>query len=427
MSEQGRTWSSITIGCRANQADTREVERHLKRSGWRKVALQTPCEMVLINTCTVTGRSDRQCRKTINRGGRTNPNGTVVVMGCFARMRGRYPGCPENVLFIEAHEPSKASVEILEHFGCDVGEDRPLESFLVDATRPPLKVQDGCDNGCAFCTVWLARGRPRSVPVEKVIDDLETLREGGAQEVVLTGINLGTWGKDLGVAGGLVALLEEILPRLPVERVRLSSLEPQHVDGRLLRLLGEWKDRLCPFLHLPLQSAVDRTLQSMGRPYSFGEYAEAVAQAVELVPDICLGADVLCGFPGETRDEFESGLERVGRLPLSYLHVFPFSARPGTAAAGLLHKVPEPEIKKRARLMRELSSKKKEAFRHSQLGSVRLSVLEDRWCRMTRRRIAMTDNYLDVRVGGDNRSRFGLVRVKLDRIQDGILFGSVQD
>lgn len=426
MTTGGRTWCSTTIGCRANQADTREVERLLRGVGWKKTAWGAPCELVLVNTCTVTSRSDRQCRKIINKGGRENREGMVVVMGCFARMKGRYPGCPDNVIFIEAHEPSRVAVEILERLGAGGGEGIPPGPFVDDVARPPLKVQDGCDNGCAFCTVWLARGRPRSVPWEKVLEDLEALKKAGAREVVLTGINLGTWGRDLGVSGGLPALLAEILPRLPVERVRLSSLEPQHVDGRLLRLFREWPERLCPFLHLPLQSAVNETLESMGRPYCFEEYAHGLAMAVETVPDICLGADVLCGFPGETRDGFESGAQRIRELPLSYLHVFPFSARPGTAAGDRPDQVPEREIKERARLMRQLSSQKKEAFWRSQLGSVRLSILEDRMCRVTGRRIATTDNYLRVSVEEHVGSLSGLLPVEVEAIHEGVLLGSIK-
>ena len=427
-----KKWSSMTLGCRANQADTIVIEQILFSAGWEKVGWGEPCDITLINTCTVTARSDRQCRKTINRAARANPGGAVVVMGCFARLRGTYKGCSENVLMFTDKEPGDLARRLLKVSGC-LGDDsntcssvqKPgpgVSSFLTligekppDAekykkvipgsfpSRPPLKVQDGCANRCAFCTVCLARGVPRSMPAERVLRELETLGEAGVGEVVLTGINLGAWGEDLGTQAGIIELLSVVLPSLPtasLKRIRLSSLEPQHVSRELIGLIKEYPERICPHLHLPLQSGDDEILSLMKRPYTFSEYSDVVIQAVQEIPGICIGADVLCGFPQETEDRFRNSYTRIESLPLAYLHVFPFSSRPETAAASMSGKISDAEIKSRAKELRELSDKKRRSFRKSQLGHVRLAIVEHRVQQTTLNLMATTDNYLEVPLKG---------------------------
>ncbi len=424
-----KSWSSITIGCRANQSDTMEVEKMLAGRGWNKVEWGDLCDLVLVNTCTVTARSDRQCRKTINRGARNNPGAVVAVTGCFAVMRGRYEGCPENVHMIPAQDVSgkvEEIVALVEKYRLNregpngVDSKVPNDLLSFGASRPPFKVQDGCADGCAFCTVCLARGEPRSMEVDKILKGLREFSESGVKEVVLTGINLGSWGKDLGIRGGVSTLLLSILPELPVERVRLSSLEPQHLDESLISLMKKWTERICPHLHLPLQSADDHILAAMRRSYNFDRYADFVKSAVREIEGISIGADVICGFPGETDLHFSNSYERIASLPLSYLHVFPFSSRPGTPAASMKGKVDAPQVLSRSRKMRELAAEKTRIFRESQMGKTRTALVEHRRCSQTGCLIGTTDNYLSARMVGNDDLMGELVLVRIEKVGETI-------
>ena len=266
-----------------------------------------------------------------------------------------------------------------------------------DRTRPVLKIQDGCNNRCAYCVIPFVRGRSRSLPPAVVVAEVQKLVGSGSREIVLSGINLGAYGRDLSPRSGLSDVVHRILEETPLEQLRLSSIEPQDVTEELISLVAS-SDRLAPHFHVPLQSGSDRILRAMHRWYRADHYAERVKRIRRIVPGAAIGADVIVGFSGETQEDFQNTVELIERLPFTYLHVFSFSARPGTAGVNLAAPVPGTVIRDRARTLRALSQRKSSEFRASQSGrSLRALTLAgggDTWT------TAMTANYLKIRIPG---------------------------
>jgi threonylcarbamoyladenosine tRNA methylthiotransferase MtaB len=277
----------------------------------------------------------------------------------------------------------------------------PVEGGEAGHTRPVLKIQDGCDKRCAYCVIPHVRGRSRSLAPDRALEELRKLSAGGAREIVLSGIDLGNYGRDLQPRVNLAGLLRRALEQTPVERLRVSSIEPIDVSEELIALFAE-SARLARHFHMPLQSGSDRILAAMHRWYRAEHYARRAELVRERLADAAIGADVIAGFPGESEQDHQATLDFIERLPLTYLHVFSFSARPGTAAAELRNQVPEPVIDRRARELRSLGEKKKAAFQGAQAGgTMRVLTLNRRgedasgtWTR------ALSSNYLDVRVPG---------------------------
>jgi threonylcarbamoyladenosine tRNA methylthiotransferase MtaB len=423
----GITWSCITLGCRANQSDTLELGEALSAAGLQKVELGRPAHLTIVNTCTVTRTSDRQSRKAIYRAARTSPGGLVVVVGCWARLRSSETDLPQNVFLCETRDPREAAGEALEVLASRlqqaIGERGEREGAAacdpgLSMTRPPLKIQDGCSNRCAFCTVRLARGPQRSVEPTEVARRLESLYDRGAKEVVLTGINLGSWGHDLVPESSLAELLRTLIVDPAAFRIRLSSIEPQYVTDELVELVAGSGGKLCAHLHLPLQSGSAEILEKMRRPYSPSGYIDLVERIRKRAPMAGLGADVICGFPGESDRHFQETLRIVRSAPLTYLHVFPFSPRPGTEAASLPDRNDPVVAKRRAATLRQLGQEKKEVFWQKMVGEVREVVIEHRRCRKTGDLMAVTDNYVPVRVEGDDARQGTIARAEITSVGD---------
>jgi threonylcarbamoyladenosine tRNA methylthiotransferase MtaB len=270
---------------------------------------------------------------------------------------------------------------------------------LSGHTRAFLKVQDGCDASCTYCIVPRARGRSRSRDFRAILRELRRFKKRGVKEVVVTGIHLGLYGRDLRPPSSLISLLEKLLGRSSIPRIRLSSLEPLELDEALLALMRH-SDRLCPHLHVPLQSGDDGILRRMGRPYDTALYHERIQRAVVEVPDLTVGCDVIVGFPGESAQKFENTLHFLRRLPFTYLHVFPFSARPGTPAASFDERVPPQEVKRRSRLLRKLSGERRSAMMQRYLGRSLPVLLERRYSAEPGWMEGWSTNYLRVRAKG---------------------------
>jgi len=416
---------TITLGCKLNQFDSAGIEGELLRRGLRREEDPAAASVVVINTCTVTARADAEARKLIRRVRRANPDCRLLVTGCYAELDAdailetapvdRVVGnrakteIPRILDEMEIGEPSgertpmrpavplaRDSSTVAGDHGCDWPSTLPSAVDFGDRARAFLKVQDGCDLVCSYCVIPQVRGPGRSVPPAEVEHALEALVRSGYREIVLTGVNTGDYGRDLAPRVGLRQLLDRLLERCGPTRIRLNSLEPLTVTDEIVELMAE-EPRLAPHLQIPLQSGSDTVLRGMRRNYRRATWLDRVERLRAAVPDIGLGADVIVGFPGETDACFDETYRFIDDSPLSYLHVFSWSARPGTPAAEMPH-APAPEaIRERsARLRtlgRRLSHRFRKRFEGRRLDAV---VLGER--RSDGRLRALTGNFIEVAI-----------------------------
>jgi len=386
------------FGCRATQADGAALEVQLLQRGYTP-APKAAADIVVVNTCTVTAAADAQARDSIRKISAQNHAARVIVTGCYAQRAPEEVSQLPGVAWVvgNSHKPELPGIiETLSSASTSVGfvpvhslqryalqrpaaqiltgefERKPLSSSPVfnaegNHTRPTLKIQDGCDSRCAYCVIPQVRGKSRSLPGETVIQQVSQLCDSGVKEIVLSGINIGTYGRDLSPRVTFSALLRLILNETPVERLRVSSIEPMDVTTDLIEFFAA-NDRMAPHFHMPLQSGVDRILAAMHRWYRAEHYARRAHLIREHLPHAAIGADAIAGFPGESDEDHSTTLAFIESLPLTYLHVFSFSKRPGTQAAALANEVPAAVIKNRARELRALGQRKSAACRKEQIG-----------------------------------------------------------
>jgi threonylcarbamoyladenosine tRNA methylthiotransferase MtaB len=421
------TAAIITLGCKVNQCESAYLGERLRGAGYRIVPFSGRAELYCINTCAVTSRAATESRQLIRRALRQNPEARVVVTGCYAQIApaeiAALPGVSlilgtgEKLALLEyLADPMSGATPAVHAGDPPHGIPQPLVlSAFAQRTRAFLKVQDGCDAFCSYCIVPHARGRSRSIPAALVLEQVEGFLAGGFQEIVLTGIHLGQWGRDLEPPLDLTSLIRDIFAQCPPPRLRLSSLEPGEVTGELLDLMAS-EPRLCPHLHVPLQSGDAAILGEMNRTYHPGLYRDLVLDAVARIPDLAVGADLLVGFPGETDACFLRTCRLAASLPLAYLHVFPFSPRPGTPAAVMEGRVPPPVIRTRSALLRELDRTKRRAFMGRFLGTVRPVLLEGRRA-AEGGRLGFSDNYIPVLVKSGDVCENQLLMARFEEIQ----------
>jgi threonylcarbamoyladenosine tRNA methylthiotransferase MtaB len=430
-----RLFRVITFGCKINQVDTAGMSQELARRGWRPAPPGATPELHLVNTCTVTGRADQQARQTIRRLAREHPGGLIWVTGCYAQRAPEELAALPGVQVVLGNREKAVLADWLDKPSQGAAPELCVGSFLaaepfhpwrVQAfpghTRAWLKIQEGCSHHCSYCIVPRVRGPRRSWPPAEVAAALNELAAAGYQEVVLTGIDLGQYGRDLSPATSLADLVRRLRTADLPFRVRLSSLEPQEITGTLLKELASWRD-FCPHFHLPLQSGAAPVLAAMNRPYRPGAFRDLVLDLAGRFPEAALGLDVLVGFPGETERDFEATRDLVASLPVTYLHVFPFSPRPGTPAAQL-KPLPGREVQRRASLMRELGRLKKQTFLQAQLNRVREILVEGPapqpgWLQ------GLSDNYLRLVFPGPAEWRNRRLLVRFLKLQEGMLVGEV--
>lgn len=394
-----------TFGCKANQYDTERMRQELERRGASAVSDWAGADLLVVNTCTVTNQADAEARRFIRRVHRESPGTRVVVAGCSAALRGaEYRGMEGVVGVVEGHDPAEvaaASIPSLVQLGTRTTLDRmdlePVAGELLTrregATRGWLKVQDGCDRKCSFCATRLARGASRSRPLDQVVDEARLLA-GHHPELVITGIHIGHYGRDLDPPLSLGRLVARLLEELPGVRFRLGSVEATEIDDLLLDLLATSGDGLAPHLHMPLQSGADPVLRRMRRWHTREQYRRRALEIAARMPVLGLGADIITGFPGETGDDHRSTVALVEELPFTYLHVFPYSPRDGTAAMDLPDPVPSRVAGERARELRELAQGAGESYRLSRVGALARVALEGAGS------VAVTGDYLRVGVRG---------------------------
>lgn len=413
-----------TLGCRLNQAETAIMAKSLTERGFEIVAADAAADLTVVNTCTVTEQADAKCRQAVRRALRRNPSAFVAVVGCYAQMAVDTISQIEGVDLIIGNEHKlrvasylnglqKQSPPQIVH--TDV---LPLEEFVIDTvglydttTRANLKLQDGCNFFCSFCIIPTARGRARSRNFEDLLREARQLADAGHQEIVLTGVNIGTYKSE---GKRLLAVIQEMEKIEKLKRIRISSIEPTTISLDLVRHMAN-SEKLCRHLHIPLQSGADRVLKAMKRRHTAAQYGKFIEWVTKTVPDVGLGSDIMVGFPGETDEEFRDAKRFIADLPLAYFHVFTYSDRPGAKAVDLPDKV-DPQTKKlRTRLMIELGLRKQTAFYERHLGRTTDVLFENQengfW-------LGFADNYMRVQVKSDddlhNQFRKAMLQ-KIDR------------
>jgi len=427
----------ITLGCKTNQSDAASLAAELLMQGHRIVPSSQTADVIIIHTCTVTQKTDYQSRQIIRRMAAKNPRGQVVVTGCYAQVspeslqaipgvdyvvgmaeRKRIPG-----IIIAKEKSRKAAVLI-----SPVEKQKSFEEWMLphfhDRTRAFLKVQDGCNSYCSYCIVPYARGRNRSLPLERVLFQARGLAAQGFKEIVLTGIHLGTYGEDLLPPPSLLILLKELERQNLSLRLRLSSIEPREFNPPLMEYLASSR-RVCPHLHIPLQSGDDRILRRMNRNYSSAFFAGLVNRLAQTIPGAAIGADVIGGFPGEDDSAFLNTMTLIENLPLAYLHVFPFSKRKGTPASAFPGQVPPQVILARCHALREMGQKKRDSFSRSFLGQ-RLKVLvESKRDRESGLLKGFSENYIPILLPGGETLMNQEVEAEVTEVRDAKVFGKI--
>jgi len=426
-----------TLGCKLNYAETHTITRQFREGGFEVVDARERADVVVINTCSVTENADRECRKLIRRALRISPGAYVIVIGCYAQLR------PEELASIHGVDLVLGTREKFEIFRradgfrkgsyprvevSDIAEvDTFIPSFAADGaerSRAFLKVQDGCDYTCSFCTIPMARGASRSRGVEETLRDAREIIVRGFHEIVLSGVNVGDYGRKIG--SSFHALLQGLISLDGDFRLRISSIEPNLLSDEIIALTSS-SDRMCRHFHIPLQSGSDEILRAMRRRYTASQFRDRVLAAREAMPDCCIGVDVIVGFPSETDERFLETYELLRDLPVSYLHVFSYSARPGTDAEKQGRVPVEPEERsRRSAMLRTLSEKKRLAFYQEHLGTTMEVVLEHPDANGVLS--GFTGNYIRVKVpDAGPELQNARVRVRLDTLEEGMVQGSLKE
>jgi threonylcarbamoyladenosine tRNA methylthiotransferase MtaB len=418
-------FSFITLGCKSNQYDSAAMAADLEDAGLSNGSV-SDAHVIVINTCMVTGPTEAQCRKAIRQARRANTGAKLVVSGCMSAGSRKQIEIMEEVdLVIEPSE--KGMLPGLLGINSPGGWTDWPEDPAVDLggrDRGFLKVQDGCDAGCTYCIVPIVRGRSRSLEPEIVLGAVRRLMERGASEVVLSGIHLGQYGGDLEPTSGLEDLLVMLLEGDLPGRLRLSSIEPMEITPRLVETMAIADGRLCRHIHIPLQSGSDQVLRAMGRPYQGVHFTAAVSLLRKSVPGIGIGCDVICGFPGESEEDFNQTRDLIDKLQIPFLHAFPFSPRPGTKAADMIDDVPHQVKKERVSLLRKLAETNRQLFASSFVGDLLSTAIESKMDD-SGRLVGLSDNYLRVAVkNADERIAPGrIVDIFIDRTDGDVLEG----
>ena len=411
------------FGCRATQADGAAIERQLEQQGFLR-SDSRDADVVVLNTCTVTTSADQDARAAIRRIHRQNPDCRIVVTGCYAQRAPEEIAALPGVTSVVGNSHKQHVADVARSFVASSSGFVPLHSLwnenrllvgnifahteLLAApvfeasdrssrTRPNLKIQDGCNNRCSFCVIPFVRGQSRSLRTDEVLREVEALEHAGYREIVLSGINLGRWGRDFEKPSRFEDLLQLVLERTGIEKIRISSVEPMDWSDALIHLVAK-SPRIAKHAHLPLQSGSDRILRCMHRKYRPWHYADKMLKIRNLMQDAAIGADVMVGFPGEDDAAFEETRSFIAELPFTYLHVFTYSSRPGTPSASMSDQVPVRVARERNRILRELAAEKNRDFRRQFVNSsLRAITLSDHNSNSTQ---ALTDNYIKLRIRG---------------------------
>lgn len=422
--------SFYTLGCRSNQSETAVLRNLFQKNGYQIIAEDKPSDIAVINTCTVTEKGDRDARKIINSIKRRNPKVKIALIGCQAQTQKDELKALSNVRWIVGNEEKMNLISLIEaikpskgpqiHVGPISRKKFTMPTAGVDKTRTRanIKIQDGCDSFCAYCEIPFARGPARSRDFEDILKEAQHLIDGGHKEIVLTGINIGVYAQEQKTILDVVKKLNEISA---LERIRISSIEPNTIPDELILLMGT-KSKLCRYLHVPIQSASDSVLGLMGRKYTRGSLDLFLEFASQNVADLCIGADVIVGFPGETEKDFEETYEFLADSPLAYFHVFSYSNRKFARSRKFSGHVNTATVHARSMLLRQLSLRKKQEFLKSFIGTSQKVLFEEKkkgqW-------FGLTDHYTRVKVLSDENLHNQICVVQLSNLDGDTLTGTL--
>ncbi len=423
-----------TLGCKLNYAETSVIGNNFLKRGFELTDFDSKADVYVINTCTVTENAERECRQIIRRALRRNPDGFVIVTGCYAQLR------PEEIQKIEGVDLVLGTKEKFEIFNfIDSFQKKELACVYVspldnlidfgpaysplpeDRTRAFLKIQDGCDYKCSFCTIPKARGQSRSEPEDDAVIQLSELISQGYKEIVLTGVNVGDYGSKIGT--NLFNLLKKLIKVDGNFRIRISSIEPNLLTDEIIELVAT-ENKLCKHFHIPLQSGSDKILRRMQRRYQTKLYAERIEKVKNLIPDAGIGVDVIVGFPGEDENDFNATKELITNLPVSYLHVFTYSERPGTLAAQMKDQVQKDERKRRTNVLRLIGARKKYQFYSEMLDSKQVVLFEHKENDGSIK--GFTSNYIRVKSNSNENLTNKFAEIQLEAIENEFAIGHIQ-
>ncbi len=400
-----RTVAFYTLGCKANQLETSTLAHQFKDQGWAIVPFDEAAEVYVVNTCTVTERSDQESRRIIRRAKLSNPAGRVAVTGCYAQVSPDELSAMDGVSFVIGNNFKDQLVRIVQDTPIsekplvqvsEIDKSRIMEgasSAAIDRTRGSLKIQDGCDYKCTYCIIWEARGLSRSLPVADIKLQLKRMLDEGFKEIMLTGINIGQYEHD---GANLADLLSELTQLEGVFRLRLTSLDPMEVSDQLIAVVADSQGKICPHFHLSAQSAEDYVLKRMGRRHHVADMVRVCETIAKKIPQASVGSDIIVGFPGETDERFQATYETLKNSYMNYFHVFSYSKRKGTPAATFPDQVPEREKKARAQKLRALSEQKSLAYRKQFVGQTLAVIVEETEAGEPLK--GMSENYLKVQI-----------------------------
>ncbi len=401
---KGKTISFYTLGCKLNFAETSAISRRFSEAGYVVTPFGQPADVVIINSCSVTSVADKKCRQAISKAAHHSPEAFIAVIGCYAQLQAEALSSLPNVNLVLGTDEKFNVLERVEsalsgnpetHHSCEIGQVSAFHAAhsLSERTRAFLKVQDGCDYHCAYCTIPLARGNSRNAPIRELLEEARLITASGVSEIVLTGVNIGDFGKS--TREDFSALLEGLESIDGLTRLRISSIEPNLLSDQILERAAQSRV-IVPHFHIPLQSGSDKILGLMRRRYRRSVFEDRLDRILRAMPHACVGADVITGFPGETEADFSDTLSFLQDMPVSYLHVFPYSERPDTPAASFEGKVPIREREIRCKTLIRLSEKKRADFYREHLGQIRPVLVEGR----SKNGLAggFTDNYIKVEI-----------------------------
>ncbi len=415
-------------GCKLNRYEIQAVSEALETAGFEIVPFDQNADCYVINTCSVTGNADLSSRQLIRKSRRRSPGSRILVTGCYADLKPAEVAEIGADLVVPNLEKESIPSKILEMFRLNNPNDTTDNEFssvivskMGSLTRGFVKIQEGCDRACAYCTIWMSRGPVRSRNSELIIREINALHQNGYKEIVLTGVHIGRY---LYSHLNLTGLLKKILDETAIERVRLSSLYPTEIDDRLIGLLA-LNPRICPHVHLSIQSGDDEILRAMGRKYSRLELEEIVRQFKDAVPDITIGADIIVGFPGETETNFENSCSLIRESAINHLHVFRFSARPNTRAADMPDQIQPGEKERRTKVLRGIGRSIKRNRLTSFIGKELRVLFENRADSDSGELTGLSENYLRVNAFGTDKLKNQIVRVRPSRVKDSGLFAEI--
>lgn len=419
-----------TMGCKANQFESAIIEEDLIKNGLEKVKDVKDADFYILNSCSVTHKSDNEAMYLLRAAKHKNPNVVTIATGCMAQIE------KEELLkndFIDYVVGNDEKLHLYEIINSDtkflakdilkLAEFSKVELIDTTKTRASLKIQDGCDNRCTYCIIWKARGKSRSADSDFIVEQINNFSKHGFKEVMLTGIHIGQWGKEFGLT--LLDLLKEIEKRTTIERYRLGSLNPTEITDELLDFLSK-SDKFCPHFHLSLQSANDKTLRSMNRFYKTEDYLAQIDKINDIFELPFLGSDIIAGFAGETDEDFEISRENLSKSGLTQIHTFPYSIRKGTIGASMPNQNSDEVKNRRATIIKEISKQKFKEFVNKNLGRVCEVLIEKHPDKHSGNLKGMTRNYLTVQIVSNRNDLFNtLQQVRLTGYKDGIIFGEL--